>query len=99
MLQCTAAATAEMRARRSGSSFTPGQPIDDPPFPSAATAGAEPRADAVARHREGQKDRLAIVLGDSVPARPDPLDQKLDDLIGVSPIPVATPRHHLFFVL
>ena len=83
MLQRTAAATAEMWARRIGTPTPRGQPLDDPPFASAASSGAETRPNAIARHREGQKDRFAVVVRDAVPARPDPRDRKLDDPVGL----------------
>jgi hypothetical protein len=79
MLQPTAPAAAEMRAGRDGAPFPEVQPFDDPAAASSASAGAESRADAVARHREGQKDRRALVFGDAVATRPQPLDDKLDE--------------------
>src|SRR5215831_188984 len=95
MLQRAAAAMAEMRARRSGAIFARVQPFDDPAFASAAAAGPEPRAHAVARHREGQKHRLATVFGDTVAPPAEPLDTKLDDLVGASLAPATRARHHV----
>jgi hypothetical protein len=86
---------AEMRARRIHVPLPGLEPFDDAALTSAAAVGAEPCADAIARHSEWQKDGLAALLGDPVPARPYPLDRKLDDLVSVSPIPAAPPRHHL----
>jgi hypothetical protein len=81
MLQRTTAVTAEMRARRIGAPTPRGQPLDDPPFASAASSGAETRPGAIARHREGQKDRFAAVFGDTVAPRAEALDTKLDQAI------------------
>ena len=68
-----------MCARRFNALFAGVQPFDNPALASSASSGGEAREDAIARHREGQKDRFAIVLGDSVPARPDP---RYDELNG-----------------
>ena len=81
MLQRAAAAMAKMRARRNGASFPGVQPFGDAAFASSASAGAEPRTHAIARHGEGQKHRRAVIFGDAVTARPDPLYDKLDDTI------------------
>jgi len=81
MLERAAAAAAEMRARRIGVAFPEVQPFDGPTLSSAAATSTESRADAVTRNREGQKDRLPLMFGDAVPARPDPLDGKRDQPI------------------
>jgi hypothetical protein len=91
MLQSAAAAMAEMRARRIHAPFPGLQPFDD----AALASAAEPRANAITRYSEWQKDRLAVMFGDPVSTHPNPLDHELDDLVSVSPIPVATLRHHL----
>jgi hypothetical protein len=79
MLHRAAAAPAEMCARRVNAPLPGFQPFDNPALASSASSGTKVRADAVSRHREGQKDRLAILLGDSVPARADP---RYDELNG-----------------
>jgi hypothetical protein len=94
MLYRTAAAAAEMRARRLSAPVPGVQPFDNPALASSASAGAEPRADAVARHREGQKDRVAVAFGNAVALRAEPFDQKLDEPVCASLIPVERPRHH-----
>jgi hypothetical protein len=81
MLHRAAAAATEMCARRFGAPLPGFQPFDNPALASSASSGTEVRADAVARHREGQKDRLAIELGDSVPARPDPRYDELNERV------------------
>jgi len=99
MLQRTAAATAEMRARRIGAPTPRGHPLDDPPFASAASSGAETRPDAIARHRKGQKDRFAVVVGDAVPARPDPRYGELHEPVGLfssTSFQTPTPLGHGF---
>jgi hypothetical protein len=73
-----------MTAAWSGAARAGGKPVDDEPLPSAAPAGPEPSADAVARHRKGQEDRLTPVLRNAVPARADPLDRKLDELLAAA---------------
>jgi hypothetical protein len=47
------------------------------------SAGPEPSADVITRHREGHKNRVTPVLRNTVPARTDPLDRKLDKLLAV----------------
>jgi hypothetical protein len=94
MLYRAAAAAAEMRARRLSAPVPGVQPLDNPALASSASAGAEPRADAVARHREGQKDRFAVAFGNAVALRAEPFDRKLDEPVCASLIPVERPRHH-----
>jgi hypothetical protein len=98
MLQGTAATMAEMRARRSGAPLPALRPFDNPAPASHAAAGAKSHANAVTRQGEGQKDRLALVFRDAFSLRTKPLNQKLDDLVSVSPNPVARPRHHCFLI-
>ena len=81
MLHRAAAATAKMCARRVNAPLPGFQPFDNSALASIASAGTQECADAIARHREGQKDRFAIVLGDSVPARPDPRYDELNGLL------------------
>jgi hypothetical protein len=83
-----------MRARRIGAPFTPGQPLDDPALAPAASASAKFRSHAIARRRKGQKDWLALVSRDAVSLRAEPLDQKLDQLIGASLVPNTRSRHY-----
>ena len=94
MLHRAAAAAAEMCARRLSAPFPGVQPFDSPALASSASAGTEPRADAVARHREGQKDRFAVTFGNAVALRAKPFDRKLHQLVCAFPIPVERPRHH-----
>jgi len=94
MLDRAAAAASEMGARRFSASFPGVQPFDNPALASAASAGTEPRADAVARHREGQKDRFAVSLANAVALGAQPFDRKLDEPVRASLIPVKRPRHH-----
>jgi hypothetical protein len=94
MLQRAAAAKTEMRARRIGAPFAPGQPLDDPALAPPASAGAESRSHAIARHSKGEKDRLAPVLRDAVSLRAEAFDQKLDQLIGASLVPSTRSRHY-----
>ena len=94
MLDRAAAAASEMGARRFGAVFPGDQPFDNPALASAASAGTEPRADAVARHREGQKDRFAVSLANAVALGAQPFDRKLDEPVRASLIPVKRPRHH-----
>jgi hypothetical protein len=91
MLQRAAAAMAEMPAGGFGAPAPGGQPLDNPAFAPAAAAGAEPDTYMVARHREGQKHRLAVMFGDPVAARADPLDE----VVGVPLVPATRSRHHL----
>ena len=70
-----------MCARRVNAPLSGFQPFDNSALASIASAGTQECADAVARYREGQKDRLPIVLGDSVPARPDPRYDELNGLL------------------
>ena len=94
MLHGTAATATEMCARRINA-LCPGlQPFDNPALASSASAGTEPRADAVARDREGQKDRFAVAFDNAVALRAEPFDQKLDEPVCASLIPVERPRHH-----
>jgi hypothetical protein len=79
MLHRAAAAAAKMCAWRVSAPLPGFQPFDNPALASSASSDTKVRADAVARHRERQKDRLAVVLEDSVPARPDP---RYDELNG-----------------
>ena len=72
-----------MPAGRSGALRPAGKPVGDAALPPAMAACPEPGADAIARHRKGHKDRFAPVLRNTVPARADPLDRKLDDLRAV----------------
>ena len=81
MLKRTAAATAEMRARRVGAPFPSVQPFDNSALPSSTSTGTELRANAVAGYREWQKHRFAIVLGESVPTRPDPRSDELNGCV------------------
>ena len=94
MLHRAAAAASKMGARRFGAPFPGVQPFDNPALASSASAGTEPRADAVARHREGQKDRFAVAFGNAVALRAEPLDRQLDEPVCASLIPVKRPRHH-----
>ena len=94
MLNRAAAASAEMCARRFCAPLPGVQPFDNPALASTATAGAEPGADAVARHREGQKDRLAVAFGNAVSLRAKPFDRKLGEPVCASLISVERPRHH-----
>ena len=94
MLNRAAAAAAEMRARRLGAPFPGVQRLENTALASSSSAGTVPRADAVARHREGQKDRFAIAFGNAVSLRAEPLDRKLDEPVGDSLISVERPRHH-----
>ena len=94
MLHRAAAAAAEMRARRLSAPFPGVQPLDNTALASSASAGTEPCADAVARDREGQKDRFAVAFGNAVSLRAEPLDRKLDEPVCASLISVERPRHH-----
>src|SRR5271157_3226944 len=67
-----------MPARRIDSAGAGNDPVDDPALASAAAADAEPGEDAVARHRERQKDRLTLVSRDPVALRADPFDHEVD---------------------
>ena len=80
MLDRAAAAASEMGARRFSAPFPGVQPFDNPALASSASAGTEPRADAVARHREGQKDRLPLVPRDPVALGAELLDRQFDEL-------------------
>ena len=93
MLHRAAAAAAEICARRFSAPLLGVQPFDNPALASSATAGAEPGADAVARHREGQKDRFAVAFGNAVSLRAKPLDRKLDEPVCDPLISVERPRH------
>jgi hypothetical protein len=65
------------------SAFRPrSQPVDDPALARPAAPRAEPGPDTIARHRKRQEDRLAPVLCDTVTASTNPLDRKLDKLLG-----------------
>jgi hypothetical protein len=81
MLQGAAAAMAEMGTSGIGAPRPGSEPFYDPALASSASAGAEPRANAVTRHRKGQKDRLAFVFRDAVSLGTKPLDRKLDEPI------------------
>jgi len=70
MLQRAAAAMAEMRARRSGASVARVQQFDDPAFASSAADGTDPGTHTIARHRERQEDRRAVIFGDAFAAPP-----------------------------
>ena len=94
MLDRAAAAASEMGARRFGALFPSVQPFDNPALASAASAGTELRANAVAGHREGQKDRFAAAFGNTVALGAEPFDRKLDKPVRASLIPVKRPRHH-----
>jgi hypothetical protein len=83
-----------MCARRIGAPIPSVQPFDDPALAASASASAEPRADAVARHRKGQKDRFAVAFGNAVALCAEPLDRKLREPVCASLIPVGPPRHH-----
>ena len=99
MLQRAAAAMAEMPARGIGVPRPGREPLDDLALASSAAAGAKPRADAIARDSEGQKDWLASVLGDTVSLRAESLDQKLDGIVCVSLILVERPGHYLLLLI
>ena len=73
-----------MPAARGGAPRPGGKPVDDKTFPAAMPAGPEPSADAIARHREGDEDRLTPVLRNTVPACADPLDSKLNEVLAHS---------------
>ena len=94
MLDREAAAASEMGARRFGAPFPGVQPFDNPALASSASAGTEPRANAIAGHREGQKDRFAVAFGNTVALGAEPFDGKLDEPVRASLIPVKRPRHH-----
>jgi hypothetical protein len=72
-----------MPAAWSGAPRTEGKPVNDQALPPAMSAGPEPSADVITRHREGHKNRVTPVLRNTVPARTDPLDRKLDKLLTV----------------
>ena len=78
MLQRAPAAAAEMATGWRGASWTRVEQLDHPPFAAAATAGAEPGANAIARGGERQIDRLALPSRDAVGAGADSFDQQLD---------------------
>src|SRR6516165_1572195 len=94
MLQRAAAAMAEMRARRSGASVARVQQFDDPAFASSAADGTDPGTHTIARHRERQEDRRAVIFGDAFAARPERLNGKLDHSFGASRFPATRSRHH-----
>ena len=81
VLQRTAAACSEMRARRVGASWSRNKPVDNPPLASAAAAGAEPSADTVPRRGKGQKYGRAPMPPDAIASPADPLDRKLDEAV------------------
>jgi hypothetical protein len=56
MLHRAAAAAAKMCAWRVSAPLPGFQPFDNPALASSASSDTKVRADAVARHREGQKD-------------------------------------------
>ena len=85
VLQRTTAARPEMPAARTGAPRPGGESVDDEAFPPAMAAGPEPSADAIARDREGHEDRLTPVLRNTITARADPLDSKLDKAFSVLP--------------
>ncbi len=70
-----------MRARRIRAPFPEAQPFDGPTLSSPAATGAESRAHTIARHREGQKDRLALALRDAVSLRTEALDGELNEFV------------------
>jgi hypothetical protein len=80
VLQRAAAALAEMPAQRLAAPRPGDEPFDSAAFLPSAPADAEPSADAITGHRKGQKDRLAVVVGDAVSTRPQPLDLELDQI-------------------
>jgi hypothetical protein len=86
---------AEMRAMGFDAPFPQVQPFDDAAFAPPAAAGAEARPNTVARHREGQEYRFSVVFGDTVAENADPLDDKLNQSLGVSLVPITRSRHHL----
>jgi hypothetical protein len=94
MLHGTTATAAEMCARRVNAPLPGFQPFDNPALASTASSGTEVGADAVARHREGQKDRFAVAFGNAVALRAEPFDRKLHEPVCPSLIPVERPRHH-----
>ena len=94
MLHRAAAAASEMCARGFGAPFRDVQPFDNPALASSASAGTEPRADAVAGHREGQKDPFAVALANAVALGAQPFDRKLDEPVPASLIPVKRSQHH-----
>ena len=94
MLHGTTATAAEMCARRFDAPFPGVQPFDNPALASSASAGTEECADAIPRHREGQKDRFAVAFGNAVALRAEPFDRKLHEPVCPSLIPVKRPRHH-----
>jgi hypothetical protein len=71
-----------MPAWRIGASRPRSQPLDDPALAPPAAPRAKPGPHTIARRRKRQEDRLAPVLRDAVTASANPLDRKLDKLLG-----------------
>ena len=95
MLQSAAAASAEMQAWRIGTPRPGSEPLDNPTLTPCTSCSAESGAHAVARHRERQKDRCALVLRNAIPLRPEPLDRELQNRRCAFLISAKRPRHHL----
>ncbi len=86
--RCCSAQPPHVRKCRQRGLVRPGpeaSSVDDEAFPPAMAAGPEPSADAIARDREGHEDRLTPVLRNTITARADPLDCKLDKAFSVLP--------------